>query len=80
MNRSKEIQALREEIQRDPGLKVKRSKEIQAVREEIQRDPGRARRDLKRSRPCVKRSKENQDLRKDIQELARRDPKRFRLA
>ena len=38
--RSKEIQALCEEIQRDPGLIVKRSKEIQALREEIQRDPG----------------------------------------
>jgi len=31
VKRSKEIQALREEIQRDPGLIVKRSKEIQAL-------------------------------------------------
>ena len=47
MKRSKEMQALREEIQRDPGLSIKKSKEIvksskeiQALREEIQRDPG----------------------------------------
>jgi len=40
VKRSKEIKALLEEIQRDPGLIVKRSKEIQALREEIQRDPG----------------------------------------
>jgi len=40
VKKSKEIQALREEIQRYLGLKVKRSKEIQALREEIQRDQG----------------------------------------